>query len=84
MGRVARVIGLGVIAIGVSRGWQLIQEWRFRLDSDARAEADLIAARDLDAELVGERADDRAEDRVSASGGSSPSRGRGPGPAATG
>jgi hypothetical protein len=78
---IVRLIGLGALAYGVSRGWDLIQEWRFRLDQSLQAEADLIAARDLDAELVGERADAHM---VSASGAPSPSRDRGRGQAASG
>lgn len=78
---VTRLIGLGVIAFVGSRGWQAIQEWRFRMSLQLAEEADLVAARDLDAELVGERADEAA---VSASDAPSPSRGRGRGTAATG
>jgi hypothetical protein len=80
MRTVARLVGLGVLAYGVTRVWSMVQELWLRMDAKAKEEADLIAARDLDAELVGRRADDRA---ISARGGPSPSRDPDPGPAAS-
>jgi hypothetical protein len=70
---VVRLLGLGMIAYGLSRGWQALQEWALRLDLGSQAEADLVAARERDAQLVGERADAAA---ISVSGASSSSRGR--------
>lgn len=89
MRRVTRLIGIGVIAYGVTRVWSAVQELWLGMNAKAKEEADLIAARDLDAELVGRRADGRAENRsdgaaLSASGGPSPSHDQDRGPAASG
>lgn len=88
MRRVTRLIGIGVIAYGVTRVWSAVQELWLGMNAKAKEEADLIAARDLDAALVGQRADGRAESRsdeaaVSASGEPSPSHAPDRGPAAS-
>ena len=80
MRQVTRLVGLGIVAYGVTRVWHAVQELWLSMDAKANEEADLIAARDLDADLVGQRADDRTLD---GNDGPSPSRGRGRGPAAS-
>ena len=66
---ITRLARLGVLIFGLSRGWQALQEWRIRRDARAQDEADLLAARDLDAELVGQRADERTAKRERVKGG---------------
>jgi hypothetical protein len=78
--QVTRLVGLGIVAYGVTRVWSAVQELWLRMDAKAKEEANLIAARDLDAELVGQRADDRT---LNASDGPSPSHDPGRGPAAS-
>jgi hypothetical protein len=80
MRQVTRLIRLGILGYGVTRVWSMVQELWLGMNAKAKEEADLIAARDLDAELVGQRADGRT---LSASGGPSPSHDPDPGPAAT-
>jgi hypothetical protein len=63
MRRVRRLIGIGVIAYGATRVWAAVQELWLGMNAKAKEEADLVAARDLDARLVGQRADERADDR---------------------
>ena len=59
MRRVSRLIGIGVIAWGVTRVWSAVQELWFGMNAKAKEEADLVAARERDAALVGQRADER-------------------------
>lgn len=80
MRSLTRLVRLGIVAYGVTRVWSAVQELWLTMNARAREEADLIAARDLDAELVGQRADDRS---LSASGGPSPTHDADRGPAAT-
>ena len=80
MRQVTRLVGLGVVAYGVTRVWHAVQELWLGMNAKAKEEADLLAARDLDAELVGKRADERT---ISAGGGPSPSHAQDRGPAAT-
>ncbi len=81
MRSVTRLVGLGIVAFGVTRVWHAVQELWLTMNAKAKEEADLIAARDLDAELVGQRADERT---LSASGGPSPSHDPDRGPEASG
>ena len=81
MRRVTRLVGLGIVAFGVTRVWHAVQEMWLTMNAKAKEEADLIAARDLDAELVGQRADER---RLSETDGRSPPDGPGSGPTAGG
>jgi hypothetical protein len=80
MRQVTRLIRLGIVGYGVTRVWAVVQELWLGMNSRAKEEADLAAARDLDAQLVGQRADDRT---LNASGAPSPSHDPGRGPAAT-
>lgn len=80
MRSLTRLVRLGIVAYGVTRVWSAVQELWLTMNARAREEADLIAARDLDAELVGRRADDRS---LSASGGPSPTHDADRGPTAT-
>ena len=78
MRSLTRLVRLGIVAYGVTRVWSAVQELWLTMNARAREEADLIAARDLDAELVGQRADDRS---LRASGGPSPTHDADRGPA---
>lgn len=80
MRRVNRLIRLGILGYGVTRVWSVVQELWLAMNAKAKEEADLVAARDLDAELVGRRADDRT---LSGRGEPSPSHDPDRGPAAT-
>ncbi len=80
MRSVTRLVGLGIVAFGVTRVWHVVQELWLTMNAKAKEEADLIAARDLDAELVGQRADDRT---LSGSEGPAPAHDADHGPAAS-
>jgi hypothetical protein len=64
MRQVTRLVGLGIVAYGVTRVWHAVQELWLGMNAKSEAEAELIAARDLDAELVGRRADERRKDAM--------------------
>jgi hypothetical protein len=62
MRSVTRLVGLGIVAYGVTRVWHAVQELWLTMNAKNKEEADLIAARELDAQLVGQRADHRREE----------------------
>ena len=80
MRRVTRLVGLGIVAFGVTRVWHAVQELWLTINAKSKEEADLIAARELDAALVGQRADARS---LAASGEPTPSDDPKSGPTAT-